>query len=79
VHNLWQLSNPDVLVYLDATLPTIRRRRRAEWSQSMLDEEHRRLADARRHCHLYIPTDGLSPDDVVSIVVTYLRDHPPTP
>ncbi len=76
VHNLWQASRPDVLVYLDAALPTIRQRRRAAWSQSMLDEEHRRLAHAREHCHLYIPTDGLSPDEVVQRVVAYLQEHP---
>jgi hypothetical protein len=76
VPNLWQASRPDVLVYLDAALSTIRQRRRAEWSQDMLDEQHRRLTHAREHCHLYIPTDGLSPDEVVQRVVAYLQEHP---
>lgn len=75
VPHLWQRSEPDVLVYLDALVHTIRRRRRAKWPQRVLDEEHSRLSHAREHCDLYIPTDGLSPDDVVARVVTFLNNH----
>jgi shikimate kinase len=73
VPHLWQLSNPGALVYLDASLHTIRQRRKAKWQQPMLDEEHRRLAHAREHCDLYIATDGLLPEDVAARVVTYLH------
>ncbi|HYP40606.1 MAG TPA: hypothetical protein VEX13_09635, partial [Chloroflexia bacterium] len=72
---LWQLSKPDVLIYLDASLPTIRRRRRVRWPQSLLDEEHRRLSHARKHCDLYVHTDGLTPEDVASRVVNFLRNQ----
>jgi len=73
VPGLWERSNPDVLVYLDAGVHTIRGRGRTRWRQALLDEEHRRLQHARDHCHLYIPTDGLSPHDVASRVVTLLK------
>jgi hypothetical protein len=73
VPHLWQLSEPDVLVYLDASLHTIRRRRRAKWHQNTLDEEHRRLAHAREHCDLYVSTDGLLPEDVASKVAGFLK------
>ena len=73
VPHLWQLSTPDVLVYLDASIHTIRRRRRTKWRQEILDEEHRRLAHAREHCDLYIPTDGFAPEDVASRVVGFLK------
>jgi hypothetical protein len=73
VPHLWQLSNPTVLIYLDASLHTIRRRRRAKWHQSVLDEEHHRLSHAREHCHLYISTDGLLPEDVASKAKAFLR------
>src|SRR5215210_2384363 len=56
VPHLWQLSRPDLLIYLDASLPTIRRRRKARWPQSMLDDEHLKLAMARKHCDLYVHT-----------------------
>ncbi len=72
VSSLWQRSNPDVLIYLDASLRTIRNRGRRRWSQSLLDEEHRRLGHARHHSDLYIPTDGLSPHDIASRVLTFL-------
>ena len=75
VPHLWQLSKPDVLIYLDASIHTIRRRRRAKWRREMLDEEHRRLAHARQHCNLYIPTDGLAPEDVASRVVGFIRNQ----
>lgn len=74
VPHLWQRSHPDVLVYLDASIHTIRRRGRSRWRQSLLDEEHRRLQLARERCDIYIPTDGLSPHDVASRVVTFLAN-----
>src|SRR5690242_10551409 len=54
---MWQRHNPDVIIYLDLRLDTLRRRGRRTWSQRMLDEQHRRLAHARTHCHLYLVTD----------------------
>ena len=73
VPKLWQRSRPGVLVYLDAGIHTIRGRGRPRWRQSSLDEEHRRLQHARDNCNLYIATDGLSPEDVASRVVTFLK------
>lgn len=71
---LWQISKPDVLIYLDASLATIRRRRNPRWHRPLLDEEHRRLAHAREHANLYIHTDGLSPKDVASRALTFLNN-----
>lgn len=72
VQHLWQRSKPDVLVFLDASIHTIRGRGRPRWPQSRLDDEHSRLDHARQHCDLYIPTDGLAPADVASRVLTFL-------
>ena len=72
VPHLWQRSKPDVLVYLDASIHTIRGRGRPRWPQSRLDDEHTRLVHARQHCDIYIPTDGLAPEDITSRVLTYL-------
>jgi len=79
VAHLWQLSNPDLLVYLDASLHTIRGRGRTRWRQGMLDEEHRRLSHAREHCQVYVHTDGISPQDVAARVVTFLNNNQPQP
>ena len=73
---LWQRSKPDLLIYLDASLHTIRGRGRPRWPQYLLDEEHLRLIHARVHCDLYIHTDDLSPEDVASRVMTFVtRDQ----
>lgn len=64
VPNLWQQGRPDMLVYLDADLPAIRKRRRIDWGEEYLAEERRRLAAARAACHLYVKTDRLREDQV---------------
>jgi guanylate kinase len=70
VPDMWRvLARPDFLVFLDARLETIAQRRRIGWGQERLDRLGERLADARRHCDLYLPTDGLSPRDVADRVV----------
>ncbi len=74
---LWQRSRPDVLVYLDASVHTIRARGRPRWRPALLDVEHERLSHAREHADLYIATDGLAPEDVASRVATFLsKQHP---
>lgn len=73
VPDMWQrLTAPDVLIYLDAQLPTIARRQRIQWGQDYLDELKRRLGHARRHAHLYLPTDGLTPDQILHRVERFL-------
>ncbi len=74
VPDMWQrITKPDVLIYLDAGLSTIARRRRIDWGQAYLDELHRRLEHARRHADLYLPTDGLTPDQVFRRVRQFLE------
>jgi ribose 1,5-bisphosphokinase PhnN len=69
VPDMWRrLSRPDFLVYLDARLETIARRRAIDWGQERLDQLNARLAHARAHCDLYLPTDDLEPADVVERV-----------
>jgi len=69
-----------VLIYLDASLTSIRKRRQINWGEEYLAEEQARLANARRHCDLYVKTDGLNPDQVYRRVRRFLekraRQHP---
>jgi hypothetical protein len=74
---LWQISNPDVLIYLDLRLLTVQRRLRRAWPQDLLDEQHRRLAHARAHAHLVLPTDDRTPDDLMVQVLQYLQTFDP--
>jgi hypothetical protein len=85
VPDMWRrLARPQVLVYLDVSLPELLRRRRVDMTPSHLAEQHRRLAHARAHCNLYLPTDPLSEEEVFDRVVTVLdsrgiKPRPPSP
>jgi guanylate kinase len=69
VPDMWRrLSKPDFMVFLDAELETIARRRKIDWGQDRLDQLQERLANARVNCDLYLPTDDLDPIDVVTRV-----------
>jgi len=71
---LWsKYCRAEVLVYLDAGLETIGRRQgRSDWTPERLDEQRRRLADARQHCDLYVCTDDLSREQVAAKVESFL-------
>ena len=69
VPDMWRrLSRPDFLIYLDARLETIARRRAIDWGQKRLDQLNARLAHARAHCDLYLATDDLEPAEVTDQV-----------
>ncbi|MBN1661304.1 MAG: hypothetical protein JXA93_23120 [Anaerolineae bacterium] len=71
----WRINPPDVLIYLDVTLPSVheRGRRGMGWDQVYLDAQRHRLRDARARCDLYLPTDGLSEQEVLDRADTFLR------
>ncbi len=78
VPEMWQLiSQPDVLIYLDASYQACSRRKRLDWGPADHAEQLRRLDHARRHCDLYLPTDDLSPAEVLARVVAWLEAFPP--
>jgi len=74
VPTMWErIARPDVLIYLDASLPTIAERRHIDWGEVYLAEQNRRLSHARQHCHHYVPTDGLSEEEVLERALDFLR------
>jgi hypothetical protein len=79
VPDMWQrLERPDVLIYLDVSLESAHARGRTGmgWDQRYLDEQRHRLRHARAHCDFYLPTDGLSEEEVLERVKGYLRELP---
>ena len=73
--DMWQrLSRPQVLIYLDASLPAIRRRRHIDYGEGYLREQRHRLAHARHHCTLYVNTDALSEKEVLAKVTAALDE-----
>jgi GTPase SAR1 family protein len=75
VPELWlKFCQSQVLVFLDAELPTIaRRQNRADWTQDRLDRQRQRLAHARAHCDFYLQTDRLTRQQVADAVEAFLR------
>ena len=73
VQTMWQrVTHPDVVIYLDASLETIRRRLKVDWEQEDLDRMNRRLAHARAHAHFYLDTNPLTPAQVCERVAEFL-------
>jgi hypothetical protein len=72
----WHCLQPDLLIFLDATAETIaRRQHRDDWFDGFLAEERRRLQHARSQCHLYLPTDDLTPEQVLERVLAFLSGN----
>ncbi|GEM_PF-278184 len=76
VADMWQrISRPEVLVYLDASLEVIRQRRPDDdFDEEYIREQRHRLAHARQHCQIYVSTDALSIEGVLSRVVAGLSE-----
>lgn len=70
---MWQkITAPDVLVYLDASLPEICTRLQVRWEESYIAEQKRRLEHASRHLDLYVDTDTLSTGQVLERCLDFL-------
>lgn len=73
IPDMWQrLARCQFLVYLDASLETIWRRRSTSLNAVYLAEQRRRLEHARAHCQLYLDTSALSEEQVAALVVCAL-------
>ena len=71
---MWQrITNPDLLVYLSASFETCTRRRNLNWTNDDYLEQLRRLAHACEHADVIIETDSLSPAEVLSNLIEYLK------
>ena len=74
VPDMWQrITQPDLLICLDASLEIIRQRRRdPEMPAWLIEEEHHRLRHAREFCDLYVQTDTLKPNQVLERALDFL-------
>ena len=74
VPNMWKrITNPDFLVYLHASYETCTQRRKLNWTNEDYLEQLRRLLHARDHADLMIETDFLTPAEVLSKLIEYLK------
>jgi ABC-type cobalamin/Fe3+-siderophores transport system ATPase subunit len=74
IPSMWQqLTNPDVLIFLDASYKITCQRGQLNWTEAEYAEQHRRLAHARQYADYYILTDDLTPDEVQLKVNIFLE------
>lgn len=75
VPDMWRrLSRPDVLIYLGVDYEnTLRRRPHQDSGAQRVADQNKRLAHARKHCDLYIDTNGLTVAEVRAKVLAFLE------
>ena len=68
--SMWQhLSRPDLLIFLDASYEVCSQRKNLNWLKRDYTKQVHRLEHARKHCHIYVNTDGLTPEEVLEQVL----------
>jgi hypothetical protein len=73
IPDMWlRITAPDLLVFLDVSLEESQRRRPTDITGAAWAELVRRLDHARASAHLYLHTDGLTPDQIVQRVLEFL-------
>jgi len=76
VKDMWKrITNPDMLIFLQASFPITKQRRSKmiHWTQADYDEQQRRLVHALEHADLVIDTDNLSLKEVLERVLTFVE------
>lgn len=74
VQTMWkQLTDPDILIYLEVSYAMTIQRRKLDWSLEEFEEQIRRLADAKEHADIVIDTDSLTAEEVAAQAMTRIR------
>jgi len=74
VKDMWKrITNPDILIFLDASYSVTLKRRQFDWTESEWAEQQRRLSHAREHANLALNTDNLTAEEVLKVVISYIR------
>lgn len=74
ISKLWQHRNPEIVVYLDVSLETIRtRREKPDWPEWLYEQQSQRLEDARSNADLVLDADHLSPTEEEQAVVDWIE------
>ena len=75
VPDMWQLiTQPDILIYLNASFAVSTARAKLNWQKKDHREQLRRLSHARTHANLIIETDNVTPEDVLQRALDFLAE-----
>jgi GTPase SAR1 family protein len=75
IQNLWRRTEPDIVVYLDVDLSTIRARRGEEWPQTIYETQLRRLQAARAGADVIVDSVRMNQDAVLARVLAAVEDR----
>jgi hypothetical protein len=74
VKDMWKrITNPDVLIFLEASYATTVERRQLDWLEADWQEEQRRLIHARENADHIIQTDLQSAEQVLEEVIRFIE------
>ena len=77
VKEMWKrLTNPDVLIFLQASFAVTRERKSKmiHWTEADYEEQQRRLSHALAHADLILDTDPLSIQEVLEQTLAFIGD-----
>ena len=76
VPDMWQrLTNPDLLIFLDASYETTCQRRKLDWTEAEWQEQQNRLGHARIHADMYIDTTSFTASEVLDKVLKFIGNR----
>jgi deoxyadenosine/deoxycytidine kinase len=74
VKDMWlRLTNPDILVFLDASWATTCQRLNLNWTEAEWQEQQFRLRHARVNADFYLDTDQIPIKEVLEKVVEFIN------
>ncbi len=74
VPSMWQkITNPDLLIFLNASFETCTQRRKLNWVEADYLEQLHRLSHARQHANLIVETDTLTPNEVLERALIFVK------
>lgn len=80
VPDMWKrITNPDILIYLDASYENTVIRRKLDWTFAEYSEQLRRLQHARQHADLILNTNPLNVTQVLETVITFIISYSAVP
>jgi len=74
VPDMWRrLTNPGLLIFLQASRPVGGQRRNMSWTDAEWEEQQSRLRHAREYADFYLDTDSLDIPGVLKAVLHFLE------
>jgi GTPase SAR1 family protein len=77
VPDMWKrISSPDILIYLDVSYSVSMARRPLNLTEAEFEGQIKRLSHARKEANIYLHTDNMSIDEVLTTVLDHLDTMP---